>query len=228
MKAFSFWDQDENSLKDWAISYVKAYREEIEVPEPGNAFPFLVINREPDFWWELANALREVTENKEIESCTVAGPYCVDTEWLPENWGHECYVYQNYCEGELDSGVEYAEGESISYVACRLPEFLGQLASDTPHKASSGVNNLSPRQFAGLITYLSQNLDESLDITKNNFECGPFIFRPVLDSVIDEIVDEDGIEETDQVAEHMTEKLESFIDGLANATGDDILCFFFQ
>ena len=227
MKAFTYWEQEEDSLKNWALSYVKAYRGEIKFSEPNNAYPFLVVNREPDFWWELADALREVTENNEIEACTAAGPYCADTEWLPENWGHECYVYQNYNEGELESGVEYEEGESLNHVAVRLSEFLGQLRSDTPHKSSAGVNNLSPRQFAELITYLSQNIDESLDITKNDFECGPFILRPVLDWVLDAIIDEGGIDETSGVAEQLVEKLDGFIDGLANATGDDVYCFYF-
>ena len=227
IKAFTYWEREEDSLKNWASSWVKAWKGETEFSEPDNAYPFLVINREPDFWWELADAIREVTENNEIEACTAAGPYCVDTEWLPENWGHECYVYQNYSEGELDSGVEYAEGESINYVAVRLSEFLGQLRSDTGHKSSAGVNDLSPRQFAELITYLSQNIDESLDITKNDFECGPFILRPVLDWIADEIVDENGIDQTNEIAERTAEKLDSFVDELANATGDDVFCFYF-
>ena len=228
MMSFSFWDKEENDLKDWALNYVKAYRDEIEYSETDRISPFLVVNREPDFWWELPEALREVAENTGIESCTAAGPYCVDTDWLPENWGHECYVYQNYEEGEVDSGVEYAEGESINYVALRLKEFLGHLESGTSPKARSGVNDLSPRQFAGLINYLSQNVDESLDITKNNFESGPFILSPTFDYVIEDIMGDEGIEDSEKIAERMVESIDDFVDGLANATGDDILCFFFQ
>lgn len=227
MMSFSFWDKEENDVKDWALNYVRAYKDEIE-SETDRVQPFLVINREPDFWWEIPDALREVSENTGIDSCTVAGPYCVDSDWLPENWGHECYVYQNYDEGEVDSGVEYAEGDMINYVALRLNEFLGHLESGTSPKARSGVNNLSPRQFAGLISYLSQNVDESLDITKNNFESGPFILSPTFDHLIDDIMLEEKIEDSEKIAEKLVEEIDDFVDGLANATGDDVLCFFFQ
>ena len=232
MMSFSFWEKEENDLKDWAFNYVAAYRDEIKGPEGKfegeRVLPFLVINREPDFWWEIPGALGEVAENTEIESCTVAGPYCVDTDWLPENWGHECYVYQNYDCGEVDSGVEYAEGESINYVALRMGEFLENLKSGNSPVHRVAVGDLSPRQFAGLITYLAKSVDESLDITKNDFECGPFILCPTFDWIIDEIVDEEGVEDTNEIAERLVEKLDDFIDGLANATGDDVYCFFFQ
>ena len=44
MKGFSFFDKEENSLKDWALSYVKATKGEIECPEGDRDYPFLVIN----------------------------------------------------------------------------------------------------------------------------------------------------------------------------------------
>ena len=229
MKGFSFFDKEENSLKDWALSYVKATKGEIGSQMEGDRdYPFLVINREPDFWWELPEGLREVSENTGITNCTVAGPYCLDTDWLPENWGHECYVYQNYDEGEVDSGVQYSEGEDIKYVALRMNEYLGHLESGTAPKYKSGVNGLSPRQFAELIAYLSKEVDESLDITKNDLECCNFILSPDLETMLDELVYDEGIEEIDQLAEKLVEKLGDFVDGLANAIDEDILCFFFE
>ena len=123
-------------------------------------------------------------------------------------------MYQNYDEGEADSGVEFEEGDSINYVALRLTEFLAHLASGTSPKQSTGVNGLSPRQFAELITYLSEKFKDhslnvtNIDVTKNDFEAGPFIFSPDLDWVIDEIIDEKGIEETDQIAEELVETID--------------------
>ena len=230
LKGFIGWDKDEDSLKDWALNYVKAYRDEIEPSNGARIYPFLVINRDPDFWSELPNAFAEMadTENpNHIARCTVAGPYCVDTEWLPESWGHECYVYQNYDEGEADSGVEFEEGDSINYVALRLTDFLAHLASGTSPKQSTGVNGLSPRQFAELITYLSENVDESLDVTKNDFESGPFIFSPDLDWLIEQIIDEKGIEKTDQIAEELVHEIDGYSADLCNATWEEPFFFHF-
>ena len=105
---------------------------------------------------------------------------------------------------------------------------MAHLASGTSPKQSTGVNGLSPRQFAELITYLSENVDESLDVTKNDFESGPFIFSPDLDWVIDEIIDEKGIEETDQIAEELVETIDSFGEDLCATTGEDVFYFHFQ
>ena len=45
MKGFSFFDKEENSLKDWALSYVKATKGEIGSQMEGDRdYPFLVIN----------------------------------------------------------------------------------------------------------------------------------------------------------------------------------------
>ena len=79
-----------------------------------------------------------------------------------------------------------------------------------------------------LIAYLSKEVDESLDITKNDFECGPFILSPDFETMLDELVYDEGIEEIDQLAEKLVEKLGDFVDGLANAIDEDILCFFFE
>jgi hypothetical protein len=227
MMSFKFRDKDENDLKEWALNYVKAYRDEIEYSETERVSPFLVIKREPDFWWELPDALREVAENTGIENCTVAGPYCVDTDWLPESWGHECYVYQNYEAGEVNSGVEFAEGEFIETVALRLNEFLGHVKSDSSPNARSAVNDLSPLQFAQLITYLTHKVGESLDITKNNFERCPFILSPAFDNIMENIMDDEGIEDSEKIAERMVESIDDFIFGLENYGGDDIFCFLF-
>jgi len=48
-----------------------------------------------------------------------------------------------------------------------------------------------------------------------------------LDWVVDEIAEENGIDQTSEVAEQTAEKLDSFVDELANATGEDIFCFYF-
>ena len=93
MMSFIYKDKDENDLRDWALNYVKCYTGEIEYSETERFDPFLVINREPDFWFELPEALSLIAENWNIDGCSVGGPYYVDTEWLPENFGHECYVY---------------------------------------------------------------------------------------------------------------------------------------
>tara|TARA_A100001015_G_scaffold242598_1_gene277201 strand:+ start:130 stop:819 length:690 start_codon:yes stop_codon:yes gene_type:complete len=225
MMSFIYKDKDENDLRDWALNYVKWYTSEIEDSETERVDPFLVINREPDFWFELPEALRLIAENWNIDGCRVGGPYLVDTEWLPENFGHECYVYQNYDRGEVDSGVEYAEGEFKNQTSVRLNEFFGHLKSDTIPEHRLAVGNLSPRQFAGLISYLSQK-DESLDITKNNFERGPFILSPSFEHLIEELMD-NGTEDSEKIAEEIVESVDDFITELEIATGDDIFCFFF-
>ena len=46
--------------------------------------------------------------------------------------------------------------------------------------------------------------------------------------MLDELVYDEGIEEIDQLAEKLVEKLGDFVDGLANAIDEDILCFFFE
>ena len=46
--------------------------------------------------------------------------------------------------------------------------------------------------------------------------------------MLDDLAYEEGIEEIDQLAEKLEEKLIDYVDGLVNAIDEDILCFFFE
>tara|TARA_B100000963_G_C22534698_1_gene629205 strand:- start:88 stop:867 length:780 start_codon:yes stop_codon:yes gene_type:complete len=257
MIGFSFLNQAEDNLKDYALSYVKSYRDGIErdaafegsrfvdqkkqgleIDDPGlpirsdtdRTVPFAVLNMTPYFWWKLRGVLERLDVNVGLSFCSVAGPYFEGTHELPENLGNECYVYQNYEEWEPTTGVENAEGEEVNFYTIQINEFLGHLESGTSPKCTIGVNGLSPRQFAELIAYLSKEVGEHTDITKNDFESAPFILSPFFDGFIEELIQEDM--ETDQIAEELAKYINRTFGCLANAisgsTDGDVYCFYFE
>ena len=82
--------------------------------------------------------------------------------------------------------------------------------------------------FQNFLFLESTAINFTTPITKNDFECGPFILSPDFETMLDELVYDEGIEEINQLAEKLVEKLGDFVDGLANAIDEDILCFFFE
>ena len=262
MIGFSFLNQAENNLKDYALSYVKAYKDRIahnedsmfenqkrqglEIDDPGlpvrsdtdRAVPFAVVNKPLFFWLRLRDLLKQLDVNVGLSHCSVAGPYFASTEWLPENRGNDCYVYQNYEEWEPTTGVENAEGEEVNFYTLQINEFLGHLESGRSPKCTVGVNGLSPRQFAELIAYLSKEVGEHTDITKNDFDFRPFILSPNFDRYIHDLIHV-GIEEEDQIAEELAEYINMTLDIVTNyfsssifseiSEGDgDVYCFYFE
>jgi len=93
----------------------------------------------------------------------------------------------------------------------------------------SGVADLSPRQFSGLISFL-ENIDAAYNVVNNNFERGPFIIKPDFDHLIEDCYEEDLMDHN-KIAEKLVENLVDFIEsenGLANEAGSDVYGFFFQ
>ena len=107
MIGFSFLNQAEDNLKDYALSYVKSYRDGIErdaafegsrfvdqkkqgleIDDPGlpirsdtdRTVPFAVLNMRPYFWWKLRGVLERLDVNVGLSFCSVAGPYFEGTQ----------------------------------------------------------------------------------------------------------------------------------------------------
>ena len=163
MEGFEWHNRDDNQLKEMALNYVQIWKGNWDESDEETREPFFVINEVPEFWHKIPDVLFEVSEATDISSCMVAGPYDQATRWLPDNWGRECYVYMNYDEGDVSSGIKFCEGDYIHRNAVQLSELAAHLQAGTSPNNRLAINYLSPTQYFMVLQYCIQLYGDSVD-----------------------------------------------------------------
>jgi len=224
MDGFEWHEKNEQNLKEMAQNYVHIWKGNWEKSDSGTYEPFLVINQSPKFWWDIPGILHEVSQTSNLISCGVAGPYDLDTGWLPDSWGgDETYVYQQYIEGEVSEGVEFSEDLLQKKYAIEVSDLAAHLQTDTSPQNRLPINGLSPVQYFMVMSHCAKLYGESVDITKNNFNVAPFIFRFWFDLFF-----EDNEADVDEMVNLLETELQNYIQALSNTTNEKILCIYFK
>lgn len=218
---------NEQKLKEVGKNYVQIFKGNWKISEDEIREPFIIVNCNPSTWCNLSRYMYQISEDTGIYECGIAGPYSHECIMLTNNLGKESYVYMNY---DIDDDFDMNEGvdfRNIGQNMIHISELASYLQTGTSPSNRLPINGLSPTQYFMVLQYCIQQFGETVDITKNELELAPFIFRPNFNTQLKLNSSLDYSD--DQLIEICASQTSEFIQSLSEVlTTKKIVCCYFR